>query len=45
MIMNKNEYERIQLLLDKYIAGETRNDEEAMLRKYFATRHDDIPME
>ena len=43
--MNKNEYERIQLLLDKYIAGETRNDEESMLREFFATHHDDIPME
>lgn len=37
------EYKKIQDLLDKYMAGETSNEEEALLRDYFDTHGDDIP--
>lgn len=43
--MNINKKERIQLLLDKYIAGETTNSEEKTLRKFFATHRNGIPTE
>ena len=36
---------KIQILLDKYLAGETSNDEEEMLRYYFEEHGDDIPEE
>lgn len=36
---------KIQVLLDKYLAGETSNDEEEMLRYYFEEHGDDIPEE
>lgn len=35
----------IQALLDKYLAGDTSNEEEEMLRNYFEEHGDDIPEE
>lgn len=36
---------QIQALLDKYLAGETSNEEEELLRNYFEEHGDDIPEE
>lgn len=51
-IKNKNkkmdfleEKKQIQALLDKYLAGETSNEEEETLRNYFEEHGDDIPEE
>lgn len=37
--------QQIQVLLDKYLAGETSNEEEELLRNYFEEHGDDIPEE
>ena len=37
--------QHIQVLLDKYLAGETSNEEEELLRNYFEEHGDDIPEE
>ena len=37
--------QHIQVLLDKYLAGETSNEEEELLRNYFDEHGDDIPEE
>ena len=37
--------QQIQVLLDKYLAGETSNEEEELLRNYFDEHGDDIPEE
>lgn len=37
--------QQIQSLLDKYLAGETSNEEEELLRNYFEEHGDDIPEE
>lgn len=37
--------QQIQALLDKYLAGETSNEEEELLRNYFEEHGDDIPEE
>lgn len=39
------EKQQIQLLLDKYLAGETSNEEEELLRNYFEEHGDDISEE
>ena len=39
------ENKQIQALLDKYLAGETSNEEEETLRNYFEKHGDDIPEE
>lgn len=49
-IENKNialaeDKQQIQVLLDKYLAGETSNEEEELLRNYFEEHGDDIPEE
>ena len=49
-IENKNialaeDKQQIQVLLDKYLAGETSNEEEELLRNYFDEHGDDIPEE
>ena len=36
---------KIQFLLDKYLAGETSNEEEELLRNYFEEHGNDIPEE
>ncbi len=44
MIM-KNDIDRIRLLLDKYNGGETTREEEAELRRFFASQGCNIPQE
>lgn len=45
MIMEKNDYERIQHLLDTYMEGATTNAEEEKLRNFFASCGSDMPEE